>query len=479
MDRLRPSLAAVLAVSAFSASWSGCKCNKETDTASDAGPPPRGRSSTKELSTNIGSARGLSGIAPSTTEWTRVFPIDGDRLVIAGSSPTEAVAILTDDGGETWRALSTEKKRWASWSFGEEGALLLANGTREKWKGKKKPPKDQLRPIDTAFLHFTAADSERIGAPSPLLELPDGGAPVPGLRPGQPLKIPSGAAIGAVLSRKSAVFVGGQDPRSPLLIYGAPLGAPAPPPTRVPAGEKPVTTPFGRPPHLITTKGRKLLVRPLPAAEEPLPKAEPIEGVAVTKTLVDELSGRPACETESWTFALATQPDNRLAVVGVGKDRHAAFLLPEGTAPDTAVGCGFGKVVVEHIHEDTKRRHLAICDLDGECKISDNSPFRVWEEEHERRVNIIATKEGAVAALMAKSTSRWGLFVTESEDGKAFSIQRAVGEGSEERDRYELGALARVGSRIVLLLDANVTGRASRSWFVIVSDDGGRTWDKP
>jgi len=431
------------------------------------------------MSTNIGMARGLYGIAPSTTEWTRVFPIDKKRLVIAGSSPTEAVAILTEDAGETWRALSTEKKRWASWSFGEDGALLLATGTREKWKGKKKPPPGQLRAIDSAFLHFTAADSQRIGAPSPLLDLPDGGAPVPGLRPGQPLKIPNGAAIGAVLSRKSAVFIGGQDARSPFLIYGAPLGAPQAPPTRVPAGEKPVSTPYGRPPSLLTVKGRKLLVRPLPAAEEPLAKPTPIDGIVVTSTLVAELSARPACETERWTFALVNQPDSRLGVVGVGKERQVAFLLPEGTAPDTVVGCGFGKVVVEHIHEDTKRRHLATCDLDGNCTVSDNSPFRPWEEEHERRVEIMATKSGAVAVLMSKSASRWGLFVTESEEGKIFSIQRAVGEGAEERDRYEFGALARVGSRLVLLLDANVTGRASRSWYVIISDDGGLTWEKP
>jgi hypothetical protein len=63
--------------------------------------------------------------------------------------------------------------------------------------------------------------------------------------------------------------------------------------------------------------------------------------------------------------------------------------------------------------------------------------------------------------------------------GKLYDVPRVIGEATGERGRIELGALLSFGNRLLMLLQADVTGTSRRGWYVVASDDGGLTWSPP
>ena len=82
--------------------------------------------------------------------------------------------------------------------------------------------------------------------------------------------------------------------------------------------------------------------------------------------------------------------------------------------------------------------------------------------------------------MTSRANGRWGLYLAQGQgDANIFERPRPIGEGSGDRGRIELGALLSFGKRAVLLISADVTGTSRRGWFVMVSDDGGTTWEPP
>src|SRR6185295_15651377 len=95
--------AAVVALSALI--LLGCGKKKEEE-APIPPPPPQGAASSDELSTGLGQARGLDEqLAPTSARWLRAFMLDDKRAVITGEVVNETIALITDDGGKTWKSM--------------------------------------------------------------------------------------------------------------------------------------------------------------------------------------------------------------------------------------------------------------------------------------------------------------------------------------------------------------------------------------
>ncbi len=340
-----------------------------------APPPPRGAASADELTTLLGSARGLDQtLAPTSTRWTQVFVLDEKRALLAGELVNETVALLTDDGGATWRSLRSERDAWSSWAVAADGSIVLGIGARD---GALTPTSAMLA---STRLSFAAFDSVTLTAPTPLFPTLKG--PVEGT-------LQTESAVPVLLAPDSAALVGEETPRKPFLFYGGKPGAEAAAPLKLPASEKIVPVTFGRPPTLLSIRGRDLLERPVPAAGKPLDKPVKVSGLVATPTLIAELSMPPACETGSWSFQRVKQPKIS-TILGVSQGKTVSLSMPESTLPTTHVGCGAGRVVVETIAAKTGAPAtwatqpdvptMVACDLAGKCVTPQNAPFRVWPE---------------------------------------------------------------------------------------------------
>jgi hypothetical protein len=456
-------------------------------------PPPPGAASRDELSTGLGQARGLDeGLAPSSVKWTRVFVLDDNRALLTGSVVNETIGLFTDDAGKTWKSFRAERDLWASWSVGLDGSMVVATGSREG------APTAKSARVEGTRVAFGAFDAELLNAPQPLFPTVKG--PATGL-----LQIDT--AIPALLSRDSAAMVVEEKPRKLGIIYGGKPGAVAlPPQQKLPAGEKIVPVPYARPPLLLSIKGRDLLQRPFPAGGKPLDKPQKIAGPSASATLLSELSAQPMCDTGPWSFQKVSV-GKKLYLFGISPEKVAWFPMPDSTlgnaalgkppsrsqpsdpAPSTAIGCGANRIVIEAIQAKTgvpatwKDQPdvpvLVTCDLDGKCISPKNAPFRVWAGEHQREIAMAATEQGTLGVMTARAGQRWGLYLAQSQKGRLFERQRVIGEGTTDRGRIELGALISFGKRAVLLISADVTGTSRRGWFVLVSDDGGTTWEPP
>ena len=113
------------------AAVSGAACSKKKEDKPRDVPPPLGAASVDELTTKIGVGSGLDAqLASSSTRWERVFVAAPRSAVIAGSTPTERVLLLTDDGGRTFRALREPRRDFSSLALSAEGVLALASGSR-------------------------------------------------------------------------------------------------------------------------------------------------------------------------------------------------------------------------------------------------------------------------------------------------------------------------------------------------------------
>lgn len=454
--------------------WAGCTRKKEEEQAVPP-PPPRGAASADELTTLLGSARGLDeGLAPTSVRWTHVFAVDEKRALIAGDVVNATIALFTDDGGATWRSFKSERDAWSSWAVTVDGAVVLGVGSRD---GAPTPSSAMLA---TTRLAFGAFDAASLTAPTPLFPTVKG--PVNGL-------LQTESAIPAMLSPDSAALVGEEAPRKTFLFYGGKPGAEAVAPLKLPGGEKIVAVPYGRPPTLLSIKGRDLIERPFPAAGKPLDKPIKVAGLATTPTLLAELSAPPACETGGWSFQRIKQPKN-LSILGISQGKTVNVALPASASATTRVGCGAGHVVVEAVAAKTgvpatwssqpDVPTLVSCDLAGKCVTPQNAPFRLWPEAHKRDIVMASTEQGTLAVMSARAGDRWGLYLAQGPgDGVTYERQRVIGEGQGARGRIELGALVSLGKRALLLISADVTGTSRRGWFVMVTDDGGTNWNPP
>lgn len=445
----------------------GCGKKKSEDEPVTA-PLPVGQASVDRLSTGIGAARALDAeLAPSSTVWRRAIVVDDKRLVLVGDAQSVTVALVTDDAGRTWHGLRADALGWAGWGAGADGTVVVATGTREQ--PRVKLPAGQLAPIDSARTAF-AAEGVAFASPSPLF-------PVDG--PLARAKSPLDALLPAVLSKDLAAVIVEDAPRRSVVAYATPPGGQAPPPARLPAGERPAA-PMGRPSLLVTLRGRDLLTRPYPVPGKPLEPPTKAASVQPTPTLAQELSAPPACESGSWSFSAVTQPRNGLAIIGVSPEGSATVTVADARK-GAPIGCGATRLVAQVSDgKNAGTTSLATCDRAGACVVPNTPPFRPWTEPHEERMLAEITGQGVIATLMSKAGERWGVYLTQSADGgRVYELPRALAEGTGDRGRLEVGAIVSLGARALLLLEADVTGTSRRGWYVTASDDGGVTWNPP
>lgn len=447
-------------------------CNKKKDPEPiNAPPPPVGAASVDQLSTGIGTARGLgASLAPSSTVWNRVIVLDERRAIFAGEVTGRTVAIVTEDAGRTFRAYDTEAPAWAGWSAGSDGSIVLATGTR----AKVRVPKGAYAPIDSAKLYFPGSDGATLGAAATLFPDPDS-------RDKPTVK--AAAVIPAVLSRDVAGVILEKGPRRAELVYAGPPGAAPGDPLKLPPAERFVPTAYGRPAMMLSVAGASLVARLVTSPGKPLDSPHKITGIRVTPTLVNELADGPGCESRDSSFQRVSQGPGHAGVVAISLSRTVAFPLPNGAGPTGAFGClangSTDRIVAEGV-DAKKTPTLFVCSMDGKCTAAQNPPFRPWSEPHDQRIDATLTEAGAIAVMSSRAGDRWGLYLTQSTDGGAvYEIQRPIGEGTGDRGRIELGAMASFGKRVLLLVSADVTGTSRRGWYVMASDDDGLTWNAP
>jgi hypothetical protein len=437
-------------------------------------PPPPGAASRDELTTSLGQGKGLEeSLAPTSVKWTRVFVLDDKRAVLAGEDVSATIALFTEDAGTSWKSFRAERDAWSNWSVGLDGTLVVGTGSRDG------APTPQTARAEAARVAFGAIGGEELSIGSPLFPAPKG--QVKGL-------LAVAAAIPAVLGQDATALVVEEAPRKPTLFYGGKPGAEAVPPVKLPSGEKIVPVPYGRAPVMLSFKGKDLLQRPFPAPGKPLDKPAKVTGVPPSPKLLDELSAPPLCETGAWSFQRVSA-GKRAQVVGVSPAKIVSFPLPESVVPTTSVGCGADKIVVEAVQAKTGAPAtwadqpdipiLLTCDLKGKCTAPKNAPFRIWPGAQKREIVSAATTGGTLGVMSVTAGSRWGLYLGQTTDGVTFERPRPIGEGTGDRGRIELGALLSFGKRALLLISADVTGTSRRGWFVLVSDDGGTSWNPP
>lgn len=457
MRRLIPLLAIVALLAA------GCGKKKEEEPVA-VGPPP-GAASSDELSIGIGQARGLNErLAPTSTRWRRVIVLDEKSVVLAGEVGAEAITLITSDAGKTWRSLRAVREAWSNVNAGLDGTLVVAAGERGG------SPSAATSTVEAARVSFGALDAQELNAPSPLF--PDIKGPAKGL-------LQNDSAVPAILSPDLTALIADESPRHTVVFFGGKPGAEAAPKVALPPAEKFVPVPFGRPPTLLSTRGKDLFSRPFPLPGKPLEKPQKVTGLLATKTLGAELAAPTTCETGAWSFQLVKQAPARLFVLGVSPTKTVIFPLPDQTVPTTRLGCGADHVVVEGSDNLAKGPILFQCDLTGKCAAPQNNAFRFWPEQHEHEIVSVTAEKGVVSVLTARAGERWGLYLGQSPDGVIWERARVIGEGTGDRGRVELGALMSFGKRIAILVSAGVTGTSRRGWFMIASDDGGANWGVP
>jgi hypothetical protein len=448
---------------AIGAGGVGCKgCGKKEVPEDVPPPPPVGAASLTELTTQLGPARGLEeSLAPTSTKWKRVFVLDDKRVVLAGETVSETVAVISDDEGKSWRSLHMGREGWANWNLGMDGSIVLAVGQRAGAKGSDEGA------LDATKLAFAAADATTLGPFLPLFP------PAKGQLHG---KLPTESAIPAFVAPEYAVLVAEENKKQELLFGGRP-GVDAILPVKAPAGEKLVPVPFGRPPSLVSIKGKSAFVRAMSAPGKPFERPTLIPKLVVTPTLLAELSAAPACDFGAWTFQIVKQADGP-AVVGVSPGKVVLIPLPPSTKDKTSLGCNGERVVVEAV-DGNNRGVLVSCDFKGDCIEPKNAPFRPWPEKHDMRVKAVPTEKGILAVLEERSGDRWGLYLAQSNDSAIFDQPRVIGEGTGDRGRIELGALLPFGERVLLLVTSDLTGTSRRGWYATATDDGGPNWHEP
>lgn len=433
-----------------------------------------GNATSLDIGTKVGNGRVMetgSVNVPTAAKWTRVFPLDKSRLYLGGHVEGEAFALVTTDRGASWKALSARADGIVTWSVGADGTAVVAIAKREI--PEKALPAGEVPPVDTLTFHFAPPDQAKMSAPVPLL-LPD-----PETKEREPV-VPRGDGTPAVLGPALASVVVELKPKVYAIAYAVP-GEQLPQPIELPKGEVPINAPFGHPPQLLTTKGKQLLVRPWPSPTDKLADPKPIEKLAITKTLEDDLSAGPECEWGGWSFKRVAQDKAGTFLLGVSPDRTVFFAMPPTIVNTDPIGCGPDKIVFEYIDSD-KLPRIAVCSLDGTCVEPQNRPFKPWPEQHTRELHVAPTTSGMIAIQQMRTRVKWTIDISESIDGgKNFNLQRPIGEGEggNPEDGYDIGALVPMGDRSLIVLSAKVSKTTRRSWYAMASDDNGNTWIMP
>jgi hypothetical protein len=438
----------------------GCKGKKKPDDAVSVAPPAPGGASTDLVGTEIGAGLGLPAqLAPTSTKWLRVVALDDKSAVLVGRALDDLIVLRTNDAGRSWTAVRGRADAWNASAIAADGAVALASG------GWEKPAKaGAVTPVTRARVWIGGAEGEIQG---PIAFLPD-----------------EQRFAGLALARELGAFAlldGGvaslyaERRREPVVAWVATAGA-GPPPGKLGRGAF-VRAPYGRPPQLLSVAGGALEVRPWPAPGAALGPAARVPSLRVSAPSAEELGRGPGCEAGAWSFA-RLGPSTRATLVGISDSRALSFPLPAGVSD--AFGCGPAGVVFEMLDTDGKTPLLVRCSLEGRCLKPGSPPFRIWPEPHERTIVAVPTPAGVVGVLTARAGVRWGVYLAQSHDGGAsFELPRVIGEGDGQRGFYELGALVGLGARVVMLLSADVTGTSRRNWYVLASNDGGKSWAPP
>jgi hypothetical protein len=452
---------------------------KEVAKPDEQVPTTEGRATSRELLTKIGTARALqskdkeAGNPSTAVKWTFVAPLDADSAVVGGQLPGVGVAVRTEDGGRSWTTVHTEDLDGASlitYSVGADKTLVISVARRQI---PKKLVKGDIPPIDRLSLYFQSP-GEKISAESRIF--------APSEKDEGPL-IPKGLGNQAVLSKTLSSFAVQMPGKKFGIAYGVPPSeSNLPPITPLPNGESPIYAAYGRPPVLLTVNGHDLLARAWPAPGEALATPKPIEHVAVTKDLVDQLSGGPECESRGWSFKRIGQDPDKTFLLGVSKDKQVVLELPPSMDATKPIACNGDRVTVE-AKDPTQNNEPALvtCAFDAGCQIPQNHAFlRPWADKHDRAIALTTTTKGVVAVQTMENQQQWTyLLGTSREAGKIYDNPRTVGEGKGERGRLGIGALIGLGDRTLMLVSADVTGTQSRAWYLMASDDGGESWAPP
>ncbi|MEM1030197.1 MAG: hypothetical protein AAGN82_07605 [Myxococcota bacterium] len=429
-------------------------------------PEAQGQATEDVVATGIGNGLAMRpGRPPSSVRWQRVLVIDENRALLTGRALDRTFAVVTDDRGQSWRMLSADAPSFAGWAADADGHIALVTGSSanaDPRGGDRRGP--AIRRGEVRFL-TTVGD---LTEPGPFFGEDVVGASAGSLRSGVGRPVVFGSELASMLLH---------DARATKVAYAVPPGADVPAAKALPPGDW-VTVPYGRPPHLLSVVGGRVLVYPWPRPDEDLATAPvAIAGVVAGAARAESLSRRPHCEHGPWTFHRWVD-GNRSQVIGVSPQSRVAFSVPPG--PGGSLGCRTDAVSVDGTEADGKTPRVTRCSLDGRCTTPKTPPFEVWDEEHDRRIHSVPTPNGMVAVMMAKSGERWGTYLAVStDDGATFDLPRRLGEGQGDRGRIEVDALFTMGDRIVMVVSAEVTGSSRRGFYTLVSDDGGRRFGPP
>jgi len=449
---------------------SGCK--KRDERPEEVPVPPRNAATLDVVNTELGTGLALRlGLAPTSVRWERVVVLDDERAVLLGRDNDVAYALRTNDRGRTWSSVSATVKSWASWGLASSGALALVSGAPERPKTAG-PAVPKATPVTEVTWWYAAPGDKSLDGPRALL---------PGEGPLAGVTLPNAAGSPA-FSEEGVSLLGGRSGKNAVLVNAKSLGSAAAPPNELDM-QAFVPFPFGRPPKLLSVGKAGVELRSWPAPGEPLGVASAIPGLRPDATTLAQLSEGPSCEAGAFSY-------RRLAgaqpwVVGVSGERALAFKLPASEV--ARLSCAADAVVTETTVVDPsdperKRRvpQLVRCGQDGRCSEPKAPPFAVWSEKHEREIWSVPTARGLVAVMRARTGTRWGLYLGQSNDGgTTFELPRTIGEGAESRSELAFGALLRFQSRLVLLLSADVGSTGRRGWYALASEDDGNNWGPP
>ncbi|MBL8739982.1 MAG: hypothetical protein JNK04_02775, partial [Myxococcales bacterium] len=323
-----------------------CSCGGKKDDQPPVNPPSLpGNTTQLDIGTKVGNGRGIDVGAvdiSTSVKWSRLLPLDKDRMVLAGDVGGEAFALVTNDRGKSWLGHATKADGLANWSVGVDGTLVLAIAKRQI--PKKALPAGAVAPIDTISFLFAAPGQPKLSTPADVVK-PDitGKAETP--------TIPRGTGMAAVLGPSLASVVLEMKPKVYAVAFGTgPGDTPVTTTTELPKDEIPVNAPFGHPPMLLTVSPKQLLIRPWPKPGEKLADPKPVDKVGMTKQLVDELSAGPECEWGSWSFKRIEQ-NKKPFMVAISPEKTAFFELPSSTVATSPMTCSSDRVLVEAIVE--------------------------------------------------------------------------------------------------------------------------------
>jgi hypothetical protein len=455
MNRSQPAGVVALATSLALCGASACKDNgpKPPD-----GPPADSAMAASgpgadSLSTNIGSAIAIEAhLAATSAKWDQFVVVNDKTVVLTGRAYNKAVALKTTTGGRSWSGFSQTRPGWSAWGVGSDGSVALLGGTVKKGSAR-------AASIENLSVWLGAPDAKALRGP---MSLPEG-KPILVARMAQP----------AVLSQTTASLLL-QTPRDQILTTGDSSVLSK----RLPRGDW-IAKPYGLPPQLVNIEAGQLKVRPWPAAGQAPDQALSMPNFRAGAATTRSMRSGPRCSHAGLTFQRVSNASTQPYAVGISQQRLIAVALPKKSGK--VFGCGPGSVVVDIDDTAAKKLLLIQCPFKAACAKPKNQPFDLWPEEHKRDIRAVTTEQGVVAVMQATAGSRWGLYLGHSLDqGKTFELAREIGTGNGS-DGYRLGALLAIGKRVLLFFTAETPNpnNATRSWYVMASDDAGATWGPP